>query len=158
MPALVNPTAGSKLYIGPAYSSSVDTVTEFAALSYTKVGGVGTMGDVGDTSEIVRFAVLDENRVRKTKGVRDGGSMNVVMAYDSTDAGQAALITAYASNVAYAFKIEGNDKLTTSGTNSLTFFYGKVASNQQNLGGSGDTARRTVVIEVDSDIYRKAAT
>jgi hypothetical protein len=158
MVARVNPTAGSKLYIGPVYSASVDTVTEFAALSYTIVSGVSTIGDAGDTSEVIRFPVLDENRVRKTKGVKDGGSLSCVMAFDSSDTGQTNLITAYGSSQAYAFKIEGNDKLTTSGTNSLTMFYGKVTSNAKNFGGTGDTVRRTVNIEVDSDIYTKAAT
>jgi hypothetical protein len=80
------------------------------------------------------------------------------MALDDTDTGQTNLKTAFDSPNAYAFKVEFNDKLTTSGTNSLAMFYGKVTSYAYTMGGANDVARRTVNVEVDSAIYRKAAT
>jgi hypothetical protein len=158
MVARVFATAGSKVYIGPTYSSTVDTVTEFAALSYTIINGVSTIGEFGDTKTVINFDVIDESRVRKTKGTSNGGALSLVMALDDTDTGQTNLKTAFDSPNAYAFKVEFNDKLTTSGTNSLAMFYGKVTSYAYTMGGANDVARRTVNVEVDSAIYRKAAT
>lgn len=158
MVARVYSTAGSKVYIGPIYSASVDTVTEFAALSYTVVSGVSTIGSFGDTKTVINFDVIDENRVRKAKGTSNGGALSLVMALDDTDTGQTNLITAFNSASAYAIKVELNDKLTTSGTNTLKMFYGKVTSNTVDAGGANDVVRRTVNVEVDSAIYTKAAT
>lgn len=158
MPARVFATAGAKVYIGPVYSASVDTVTEFAALSYTQINGVSQIGEFGDAKPVIKFDVIDEGRTRKAKGNSDAGALSLVMALDDTDTGQTNLVTALGSPLAYAFKVELNDKLTTSGTNTLIMFYGKVMSNSYTMGGANEIARRTVSVEVDSAIYRKAAT
>jgi hypothetical protein len=158
MVARVYSTAGSKVYVGPIYSASVDTVTEFAALSYTLISGTSTIGDFGDTKTVINFDVIDENRVRKTKGTSNGGALSLTMALDDTDTGQIALKTAFDAAAAYAIKVEFNDKLTTSGTNTLKMFYGKVTSYSVNMGGANDVVRRVVNIEVDSAIYTKPAT
>jgi hypothetical protein len=158
MVARVYSTAGTKVSIGPVYSASVDTVTEFAALSYTLVSGVSNIGDFGDTSSVIKFDVIDENRTRKSKGTRDGGALPLVMALDDTDAGQIALETAFNSASAYAIKVEFNDKLTGGGTNTKRYFYGKVTSYSINSGAANDIVRRTCNIEVDSNIYTQPAT
>jgi hypothetical protein len=158
MPGRVFATAGAKLSIGPIFSATVDTLTEFAALSYTQVNAVSSIGDFGDTSQEITFDVIDETRTRKAKGTRNGGTLSVVMAFDLTDTGQQALVTAFASQSAYAFRVEFADKLTGPGVNSAVFFYGKVMSNVVNAGGANDITRRTCTIGVDSDQYFRVPT
>lgn len=158
MVANVVATNGAKVYIGGLAATTVDTVTEFAALTWVQIQGVSQIGSFGDVANIITFDVIDESRTRKAKGTFDAGTMNLVMAADSGDAGQEDLIEALAEEGAYGFKVELNDALTGSGTNTIFYFRGKVASAAIEAGGANDIVRRNVTVAIDSPVLEVAAT
>ena len=104
----IETTSGTKFYISTvAAASTVDTLAEYEALSWQEVSEVEDLGNVGDVSSEVTGAAISDSRIRKAKGARNAGTMNVIC-FDTVplDAGQTAVIAAEASNSNYAFKIE----------------------------------------------------
>lgn len=151
--------SGAKIYIGPAVTDATDTTGEFAALTpYVEIGLVETLGEFGDEANIVTFTALGDGRVRKTKGARDAGTMALTVAHQPTDAGQAALEAAEATNNKYAFKVVYPDRPNPSGTDSIDYFRALVASKRKNVGGNDNVIRRTYSIALDSPVYTVAAT
>lgn len=118
----------SKLFIGPVASSSVDTQGEFEALSFTQVGEITGIGELGDEANIINHVSLSDRRVRKLKGSFDAGNLEFEMAYDGADSGQAAMIAALAADDDYAFKVTFNDGPQGSPSQPTTlYFRGQVA-------------------------------
>src|SRR3954468_23182876 len=98
--------SGTRVYIGPAALSTMDTVVEFQAVTvWTEVGLVESVGEYGDQANAVNFEALGDSRVRHSKGARDAGTMALVCGHDPPDTGQAALEAAEATNNNYAFKV-----------------------------------------------------
>ncbi|MBN8998108.1 MAG: hypothetical protein J0H54_01615, partial [Rhizobiales bacterium] len=82
-------TAGAKLYIGSAlaFSGSDFIASDFAGQSWTEIGNLSNLGSFGDTSELITFSPLATRRVRKLRGTRNAGSMQIVAGMDSADPG-----------------------------------------------------------------------
>lgn len=155
----INTAAGSKFFIGSATSTATDTLGEFQADTYTQVGEVEDLGQIGDSSEEVRFAALNDGRYRKLPGVRDAGTIPVVVGNDPVDAGQLALISAFDNNsLEFNCYIELNDKLTLSGENTKLYFRGRVMSKQLNVGTVNNVVRRTFNVGVNSAVFEDPAT
>lgn len=149
--------SGTRFLIGPTPAASVDTLAEFAALSYVEVGLIETLGEVGDEANAVTGAALGDGRVRKAKGARDAGTMPVTVFHDPADAGQLAMIDAEASNNNYAFKIILPDGPTTSSTDTIQYFKGLVMSKRLNIGENDNIIRRTFNVGVNSQMYESPA-
>lgn len=150
--------SGTRFYIGPSVASTVDTTGEFSALSYTEVGLIETLGEVGDESNAVTFAAIGDGRVRKAKGARDAGTMAITVGHDPSDAGQLAMIAAEATNNNYAFKMVLPDGPTTSSTDTVVYFRGLVMSKRLNVGENDNVVRRTFNVGVNSELYEVAST
>lgn len=58
------------------------------ALSYTKIGGVVTIPEIGDSSEDGTVTSLEEGRVLHFNGVKDFAPFTVELIYDAADTGQ----------------------------------------------------------------------
>ena len=95
--------AGAKVYIGPVTAAA--TVSAYAALSYTEIGGVESISEFGDAAGQITFTGLGDNRVQKLKGPYDAGDITVVAAWGPRDAGQIAARTAAGTKFAYAIKV-----------------------------------------------------
>ena len=149
---------GAKFYIGPSVTNATDTSAEYAALSWTEVGMIETLGEFGDESNEVTFAVLGDGRIRKAKGARNAGTLAITVAHASDDTGQQAVIAAEATYNNYAFKVELPNKLNATGTNELQYFRGLVMSKRQNVGNNDNVVRRTFNIGVNSEIVSVAPT
>ena len=122
---------GCRLYIGPVAASTVDTEAEFEALSFTEIFQIQDLGEFGDVAEELTFSVIDSDRLQSRKGNVDGGILPLVLSYDLTDAGQAALKAAVASRSNYAFKILfGGDEPVEA-----FYFRGRVLSFRKEIGG-----------------------
>lgn len=115
-------STGSKFFIGPQAGDSVDDIAAYEALSYTEVKEVKSMGGIGDTAKIVTWESLGSGRVRKSKGARDAGTLDVPVGRDPADLGQRKLKAAEKSNRTYAFKVTAADAITaeTSGEVTIT--------------------------------------
>lgn len=159
----VNAASGARLFIGttgiPLVPKPYNPLTDAAALladfqadSYIEVGEVEDGGEFGDQSETINFTSLSDGRVRKFKGPRDAGTMNIVVGDDPTDVGQDALVAAEAQIQDYNFKIVLNDAASLGGSGSEHYFYAKVMSKRQNLGQANNIVRRTFALGINSPI------
>lgn len=151
-------SAGIKVSIGPVADATVDSVGEFAALSYTQIGEVETIGEFGDTSNTIVFTGISDSRTTKVKGSRNAGGFTVTMARDTADAGQIALRAAEKTKFDYAVKIEYSDASAGSPSqNSIQYFRAKVMSLTDNIGGVDDITRASAQFEITSEPLTSAA-
>lgn len=161
----VQASAGTKIYIGTTAIppnindlSDADALLVFEADSYIEVGEVENLGEYGDESTDVTFESLSDSRTRHLKGTRDAGTMPVVVGDDPEDEGQLAMIDAEASNLDFNFKVVLNNKLTLGGTGQVDYFYGKVMSKRQSVGGVNDVTRKNFSVGINSRIVTVNAT
>lgn len=104
-----NTNAGSRLYVCATAQPNTLTAAAYAALTWVLVGGVGSIGETGDNTNVLSYDTWDDEVVQKAKGLTDAGSPEVEVARDPTDAGQDIMRTAARTNLIYAFRIEGTD-------------------------------------------------
>lgn len=149
----IRTASGTIFEIGPATTDATNTEGEYAALTpYKEVGEVESLGEFGDESPSVDFAAIGDARVRKQKGARDAGTMELVVGEDPDDAGQLALIAAEATSFEYAFRVTANDARTVDWSNSIFYFRGLVMSKRRNTGENDNIVRRTFMIGINSEI------
>lgn len=154
----VNSAGGSRFSIGTTLDineeqSDSAVIAEFATDSYTLVTEAEDIGEFGDESEEITFTALRDGRVRKFKGPKNAGTMNVVVGLDLTDSGEDAMVAAEASPLDFNFKVELNDPTSLSGTPSVFYFRGKVMSKRVNVGNAANVVRRTFNVGVNSKVY-----
>lgn len=154
----VNAAGGSKFYIGTSLAINLEqsdsaVIAEFATDSYILVNEAEDIGEFGDEAEEITFTALRDGRVRKMKGPKNAGTMNVVVGSDPTDAGEDALVSAEDSNLDFNFKVELNDPSSLSGTPSVHYFKGKVMSKRINVGNASNVVRRQFNVGVNSKVY-----
>ena len=157
----IETTSGTKFYISTtAAASTVDSLVEYEALTWTEIHEVEEiedLGNIGDVSTEVTGAAIGDSRIRKAKGARNAGTMNVIC-FDTVplDAGQTAVIAAEASNSNYAFKIALPEPAV--GTAGTIYFRGLVMSNEYRLGTNDNIRRRAFNIGVNSALTEEPAT
>lgn len=95
-------TAGSTLGLTATLPATYDA-TGFNALSYTLIGEVTNLGDLGKVYATVNHQPVGSRRVQKIKGSYNNGTMAIQMGRDFTDAGQLALKTALSVDAPYSF-------------------------------------------------------
>jgi hypothetical protein len=165
----VNTAAGSAIFIAPQTPSFVTLINNSAssdaaiisaaeALAWVEIGETEDLGEFGDEASEVTFTALSNRRTRKFKGTFNAGTVTVQTGSDPSDAGQAAMIAAFASDLDYPFKIALNDELTVSGTPTTLYFIGKVMSKRRNVGNVENVVRQSFPIGVNSKIVEDPAT
>ena len=79
--------------------------------TFVNVGQLQMVGEIGDTVNMIEVPVLDQSRVQRIIGSRDGGSTNLTISYDESDAGQTAILGTYAySNTVRSIRLtDGTD-------------------------------------------------
>ena len=136
-------------------ASTVDTAGEFAALTYTTVGGVRTLGEFGDESQLVKFEVIGDGRTRQLAGSKDAGVLECLCAFDDTDAGQLAMVAAFDAGNEYAFRVEA-DNGTIS--NSIWYFIGPVTAKRVVAGENNSVLSIRFNVAVNSAVVAVAQT
>ena len=152
----VQTAAASTLAIGT--TTSATNQSEFEADTYATVGEVEDLGEFGDEAEEVTFTSLNDRRTRKFKGSFNAGTITAVAGFDSNDAGQDAMIAAFASDFDYNFRVQLNDNITGGGTPTTMYFRGKVMSKRRNVGNVSNVVRQTFMVGINSAIIEVAAT
>jgi hypothetical protein len=149
----------AKIYISDTVpATSVDTLGEFAALSYTQIRPVKSIGRFGGKSNIINFAALDDTAMTKSKGIRDNGNLAVVCAYSATDAGQVLARTAEGVKSKYAYKVVVEDSVDAiNDTDSTWYFRGILASAELEVGEADTIVTATYEIGIDGVIYYSPA-
>ena len=136
-------------------ASTVDTAGEYAALTYTSVGGLRTLGEFGDESQLVRFEVIGDGRTRQLAGSKDAGVLECLCAFDDTDAGQLAMVAAFDAGNEYAFKVEADNGVTT---NSIWYFKGPVTAKRVVAGENNSVLSIRFNVAVNSEVIAVAQT
>lgn len=152
-------TTTAKTKVGIGSTAPFTTSTEYAGDSYTPIANITDVGEAGSEAEIITGKYVDRDYVRKLKGSRDNGTMNLVVDRDSSDAGYAALVAAEASSDAFNFKIELNDKPTTGAApkNSVFYFSAIVASRKNNFGDADQIVSTTFALAISGAIIEVPA-
>lgn len=146
-------SSGTKFQISTTVpAATIDSLTELAALTYTDVDGIQTLGTFGDTRNLVNFAVLGDGRQRKLAGAADAGTLNIECAFDALSAGQTAMRAAYDSGQEYAFKVETRDGVSPN-PNSMFYFRGPVTSKALNVNNNDSVLAQTFVVAVNSQVF-----
>ena len=101
-------------YIGTTLSivagvPATEDQTGYEALSYTAVGNVVSIGELGDQSEDIAFDLLQPGRRSHVSGVKDLGEIPVTIEYNSADPGLAIIDTANNTNVTHSFVVTDSD-------------------------------------------------
>lgn len=138
--AFANTNAGGKLYVCATPQPDELDQTDYEALTWVEVGGVGNHGETGTSTNILTYNVWGTDFTDKAKGVSDAGSPTVEVAYDPADAGQDVMRTIAKTKYKYAFKIELDDAPDTNTGASGTIRYnrGLVAGPTEPNGGVED--------------------
>lgn len=107
MATQVRPVSGSKIFIGSQVSGKGEvSLGDFAGVSWTEIKGWAEAGQTGDTQEVGEQALISEDRVRKFKTTRNGGTMENTFVPIANDPGQIKFRQAIDNCRPYQFKIE----------------------------------------------------
>lgn len=150
--------SGTKVYIAAAVLAEPADATAYAALSWTEIGDVQSVGDYGDEAQVLTESTLQDSRIFKSKGPRDAGTLAITVLDRPDDAGQLALIAAEGTNYSYPFKVILPNRLTTGGTDQIEYLIGLVTSKRLNVGNTGNIVKRTFNVAVNSKITEVAPT
>ena len=106
---------GSQLHVSNGVpAANAKTEAGYEGLTYTQVGQLMMLPELGDTRNQIEVPQLALGRVQRINGMADGGSAVIQIAYDGADAGQTILRTAAGTNSAVTFRIDDGHALTTS--------------------------------------------
>ena len=152
----ITSSAGATIAIGPI-NNVANTQSAYAALSYTAVGEVETLGEIGDSAQAITFISLSDARVRKLKGAFDAGDLALTVANDPLDAGQLALVAASKTKSSYAFRIVLQDGADANDTDTTLYFRAKVMTRRLNVGGANDVTKRAFTLGIDSEVVEIAS-
>jgi len=150
--------AGAKLFISDTTVDDPDSITlsGFQGKSYTEIGRVQSLPNVGDQVQTSNFTELGKKRVQYIATFFDGGGGDVVVTFDSGDTGQQAAIDAIGENRAY--KIELDDAPPGSGTTPTKIYVVAINTNTQlGLGDGNNVITRTFSLQFNSDVAKEDA-
>lgn len=156
----IQTASGTRFYIGgnSVTSEEMDTLAEFEAVTvWTEVGLIEDLGELGDEANAVTGAALGDGRIRKAKGARDAGTLQIVCFHDPIDAGQEAMVTAEGTNNNYPFKLVLPDSPSAAYSDTIQYFRGLVMSKRIRVGTNDNIMRRMFNVGVNSEIFENPA-
>lgn len=150
-------TLGARLYVGDTalvnIEAAADAIADFTSLTTAvEVGLIESLGQFGKVFDLVTFQAIATGRTYKFKGGYNQGALDLVMASDITDAGQAMLF-AFANaqdQNTYPFKLTLNGADPTEDT---VYFGGKIFSYQIVAGAVNSIMKANCKIEINTDVY-----
>lgn len=139
--------SGTTLSVSAAEPATYDAAG-FAALTWTEIGEVTSIGGSGKTYQIVTHQPLATRNTFKRKGSYDNGDISIGMAVGVGDPGQDILEDALESDESFYFRIE-------EPTGRIRYIPGQVSQLTDDDIGSTDTIlTQTVQIAIDGDILK----
>jgi len=153
----ITTTAKTQVSIGT--TAPFATSTAYAADDWTEIANIMDVGEAGSEAEIVTAKLVDQEFVKKVKGSRDNGTMELVVARDSGDDGYQALVAAEQASAGYNFKVELNDKPSTGGSpkNSIFYFNAIVASRKNSFNDADSIVQTTFSLAISGAIIEVPA-
>lgn len=137
-------SAGSTFALSASIPATYDA-SGYNALTYTAVGEVTDVGEVGREYNLVNFNPLGTRITKKFKGSYQAGSITLQFGRDFTDSGQILLGAAAFSDNTYSFKI-------TLQNGKKLYFTGMVMSLKTNVGSVDQITSASAQIELHTDV------
>jgi len=136
---------GTVLSISAAQPATYDSVG-YAALTWTKIGLIGSIGDLTGQWDSDEFNLLETGGTVRAKTFRDPGSTQLTIGYKPADAGQAILLSAYNDILNdYSFKLEMPD-------GQVRYFQAKVMEyTYQGIDGNFQKLQTSLSRQTDPD-------
>lgn len=136
--AFVNTNAGGKVYVCATPQNADLTQGGYEALTWVLITAVGSHGEAGSSTNILTYDTWDTTVVQKGKGLTNAGDPEIEVARIPTDPGQIIMRAAALTNFNYAFKVERNDKVVSTGTPTIIYNRGLVTGPKRPLGRNED--------------------
>ena len=137
---MVQTTAGSTLAISADAPATFDAAG-YAAVSYTTIGEITDLGELGREYNLVTHNPVGTRSTRKYKGSFNEGSMQVSLALDDDDGGQTIARAASTSDSAYSFELTYQD-------GTKRYFQALVMDFKEGAGGVDDITSATMTVEI----------
>lgn len=150
----------TKLYISEEDVTDELTKTEYEALTWVEIGRVIGEPGFGFETNMVDLPYITTVVQKKTKGISTATTGELTVGVDHDDLGQIELLETGTPNYLFGrgFKLESNDKLNVTGTNTIRYSYGKVAGPNLNSGEAEERDIETYSIGLEQAPIIVAAT
>ena len=135
---MANTNSGSKLYVCATNQETDLNRAGFEALTWVEVASVGSVGEMGASTNLVNYDTWGTLVTQKAKGVTDAGSPEIEVARIPLDAGQIILRNAARTNFNYAIKVTRNDPTNPTGTPTVLYNRGLVTGPKRPMGKNED--------------------
>lgn len=133
-----NTHAGAKFYICATAQPTDINQTAYEALTWVQVENVGSVGEMGTSTNVLSYDTQDTDVSQKQKGISNAGDPDIEVARVAAATGQIAMRTAAATNLIYAFKYEIIDAPTAGWSNSIFYNRGIVTGPKRPHGRNED--------------------
>jgi hypothetical protein len=117
--------------------------SDYGAKSYTEMGTVKTIGALGDTNASIPVSLLKGGRATKVNGEKDGGEVNMAVAYDASDSTYATIRGLSGTNTNVWFEI-------TDADGDLVYFQAIIANWQETERNNTTEKGATFVMRVNT--------
>lgn len=151
---MASTSAGTTVSVTTSPTDS-DTVAELSALTYTEIGNVESLGEVGPQANDSAVTLL-KGGVQHLKGALDNGVLPIVYAHDALDPGQIAVTAAMITKMEYGVKIILSPDSDTGEPGAVFLARGPIMSDRTNLGAANDVRKRTA--NVGLNVFGEADT
>lgn len=152
---------GGKLYISSADVPADLDQAGYEALTWVEVTGKVSFPEMGITSNMVSRDLIEDEVTSFQKGYANAGQSDFEVSPDHDDLGQIELLAAGAATYRFSrgFKVEANDKLNATGTNTIRYSRGKLSGPRINSGSGEDfdTEVYSVAFEQEPIIVKATA-
>ena len=147
----IGTTAKARVYIGSA-NATISELADFEADTYLEINDVIDLGEWGPEAKVLEYTRLSDAHVRRLKGSIDSGSIKLIVARNTTDAGQNKARAAVEDYLPYAIKIELNDKPTPDGENTVFYMRAVVGGAQNEFKEADNIVKTTINLGIDGAI------
>ncbi|TCP90937.1 tail tube protein [Rhizobium sp. PP-CC-2G-626] len=138
----ITTTAKTQVSIGTV--TPFTTAVAYAGDTWKPIGNVMDVGEAGSEAEIVTAKMVSDAYVKKLKGSRDNGTMELQVARDSSDAGYQALVAAEQADAPYNFSVVLNDAPSVGASPKPSkFYFSAIVASRKNSFGDADTVVTT---------------
>lgn len=136
----IQTSAGAKISASVALPATFDAAG-YAALTYTEIGSVESIGAFGREYALVEFNPLGERGTKKFKGSFNEGQLALTLALDNTNAGQDLLRANVNADGALSFKVALKD-------GTVYYFIALVMNNPIEIGSVDQITMTNVNLEI----------
>ncbi|KAA0592946.1 hypothetical protein J2848_005698 [Azospirillum lipoferum] len=149
-------TAKMKVFVDTS-GTECDTITEYDALTWVKVGNLLDVGEFGAQYQEVTYTTIDEAIVHRLKGALDNGTFSLTVARNPDDAGQGDVLEGLDSYENVNVKVELNDKPAGVGAKPTRFCYpAKIFSYKNQFGDANQVVKAVINVGIDGFIIEGA--